>query len=87
MELCGCPATGKRSRLKQSKRNDQLYQVNKMSEWWSRLSNINKLQIPIQQIARMAEKKYAAIKQTTLDIAELERMGAELQYAVARFKE
>ncbi len=40
----------------------------------------------IEQIARMAEKNHAAIEQTAHDINELERMGVELQNAVARFK-
>jgi methyl-accepting chemotaxis protein len=40
----------------------------------------------IEQIAKMAEKNHAAIEQTAHDISELERMGVELQNAVARFK-
>ncbi|MBU1426925.1 MAG: methyl-accepting chemotaxis protein [Gammaproteobacteria bacterium] len=46
----------------------------------------NEITRNIEQIAKMAEKNHVAIEQTTTDIAELERMGAELQYAVARFK-
>jgi methyl-accepting chemotaxis protein len=40
----------------------------------------------IEQIAQMAEKNHEAIEQTARDITELERMGVELQNAVARFK-
>jgi methyl-accepting chemotaxis protein len=40
----------------------------------------------IEEIAKMAEKNHAAIQQTAHDITELERMGVELQNAVARFK-
>jgi methyl-accepting chemotaxis protein len=40
----------------------------------------------IEEISRMAEKNHAAIEQTAHDITELERMGVELQNAVARFK-
>jgi methyl-accepting chemotaxis protein len=34
----------------------------------------------------MAESNYAAIEQSSRDIAELERMGVELHNAAARFK-
>jgi methyl-accepting chemotaxis protein len=40
----------------------------------------------VEQIARMAENNYVAIEQTGRDIGELERMGVELQGAVARFR-
>ncbi len=40
----------------------------------------------VEQIARMAESNHAAIEQSSRDIADLERMGAELHNAVARFK-
>ncbi|MDP1633145.1 MAG: methyl-accepting chemotaxis protein, partial [Gallionellaceae bacterium] len=40
----------------------------------------------VEQIARMAEGNHVAIEQTGRDIGELERMGAELQDAVARFR-
>jgi methyl-accepting chemotaxis protein len=40
----------------------------------------------VEQIAKMAENNYVAIEQTGRDIAELERMGVELQGAVARFR-
>jgi methyl-accepting chemotaxis protein len=40
----------------------------------------------VEQIARMAESNYAAIEQSSRDIAELERMGVELHNAAARFK-
>ncbi len=46
----------------------------------------NEITRNIEHIARMAEKNHAAIEQTAVDIAELERMGAELQESVARFK-
>jgi methyl-accepting chemotaxis protein len=46
----------------------------------------NEITRNIEQIARMAEKNHAAIEQTAHDIAELERMGVDLQNAVARFK-
>jgi methyl-accepting chemotaxis protein len=40
----------------------------------------------VEQIAKMAESNHVAIEQTGRDIGELERMGEELQTAVARFK-
>jgi methyl-accepting chemotaxis protein len=40
----------------------------------------------VEQIARMAESNYMAIEQTARDIGELERMGSELQGAVAKFR-
>ncbi len=40
----------------------------------------------VEQIARMAESNYAAIEQSSRDIAELGRMGNELQNSVAKFK-
>lgn len=40
----------------------------------------------IEQIAKMTESNYMAIEQTARDIGELERMGSELQGAVARFR-
>lgn len=40
----------------------------------------------VEQIARMAESNYAAIEQSSRDIAELSRMGNELQSSVAKFK-
>lgn len=40
----------------------------------------------VEQIARMAESNHAAIEQSSRDIAELGRMGAELQNSVAKFK-
>jgi methyl-accepting chemotaxis protein len=46
----------------------------------------NEITRNIEQIAKMAEKNHAAIEQTAHDITELERMGVELQNAVARFK-
>jgi methyl-accepting chemotaxis protein len=46
----------------------------------------NQISRHIEQISQMAEKNHAAIKQTAHDINELERMGVELQNAVARFK-
>lgn len=46
----------------------------------------NEITRNIEQIAKMAEKNHAAIEQTAHDISELERMGVELQNAVARFK-
>jgi methyl-accepting chemotaxis protein len=46
----------------------------------------NEITRNIEQIAKMAEKNHAAIEQTAQDINELERMGVELQNAVARFK-
>jgi methyl-accepting chemotaxis protein len=46
----------------------------------------NEITRNIEQIAKMAEKNHAAIEQTAHDINELERMGVELQNAVARFK-
>jgi methyl-accepting chemotaxis protein len=46
----------------------------------------NEITRNIEKIAKMAEKNHAAIEQTAHDIAELERMGVELQNAVARFK-
>ena len=46
----------------------------------------NEITRHIEQIAEMAEKNHAAIEQTTHDISDLERMGVELQRAVARFK-
>jgi methyl-accepting chemotaxis protein len=46
----------------------------------------NEITRNIEQIAQMAEKNHLAIEQTAHDIAELERMGGELQNAVARFK-
>ncbi|MBI5889502.1 MAG: methyl-accepting chemotaxis protein [Nitrosomonadales bacterium] len=46
----------------------------------------NEITRNIEQIANMAEKNHAAIEQTAHDITELERMGVELQNAVARFR-
>ena len=46
----------------------------------------NEITRNIEQIAKMAEKNHAAIEQTAHDLTELERMGVELQNAVARFK-
>ncbi len=46
----------------------------------------NEITRNIEKIAKMAEKNHAAIEQTAHDITELERMGVELQNAVARFK-
>ncbi|BCK86667.1 hypothetical protein MIZ01_0433 [Sideroxyarcus emersonii] len=46
----------------------------------------NEITRNIEQIASMAEKNHGAIEQTAHDIAELERMGAELNSAVSRFK-
>lgn len=46
----------------------------------------NEITRNIEQIAQMAEKNHEAIEQTARDITELERMGVELQNAVARFK-
>ena len=46
----------------------------------------NEITRNIEQIAKMAEKNHAAIEQTAHDIGELERMGVELQNAVAKFK-
>jgi methyl-accepting chemotaxis protein len=46
----------------------------------------NEITRNIEQIAKMAEKNHVAIEQTAHDISELERMGVELQNAVARFK-
>jgi methyl-accepting chemotaxis protein len=40
----------------------------------------------VERIARMAESNYAAIEQSSRDIAELSRMGHELQNSVAKFK-
>ena len=40
----------------------------------------------VEQIAKMAESNHVAIEQTGRDIGELERMGVELQDAVARFR-
>jgi methyl-accepting chemotaxis protein len=46
----------------------------------------NEITRNIGQIAQMAEKNHVAIEQTAHDITELERMGVELQNAVAKFK-
>jgi methyl-accepting chemotaxis protein len=46
----------------------------------------NEITRNIEQIAKMAEKNHAAIEQTAHDITDLQRMGVELENAVARFK-
>ncbi|HLP98496.1 MAG TPA: methyl-accepting chemotaxis protein [Sideroxyarcus sp.] len=46
----------------------------------------NEITRNIEHIAKMAEQNHAAIEQTAHDIAELERMGVDLQSAAARFK-